>query len=160
LEDNTEEDEMEITLNPSVMYALDKQLFKRYKTVLLLKEYHALGLPLSFVIADIEGVVQIGFVVGNGKQAQFIPLQICALQIDSAIGFPYFQTKIVCNDGDDIFLYSLNEFNVSTQHYSVVNYGHLLPHLATIDSGSSEDGIPYAIITTDANHMDNTFNFV
>jgi hypothetical protein len=48
-------------------FALDSQQYKRYKSFPVLQELHGLGLPLWFVIADVNNKSFIRFVMGNGK---------------------------------------------------------------------------------------------
>jgi hypothetical protein len=108
LDDDMPDDEIVVTPDMTTAYAMDTQLFKRYKTLEALKEYHSLGLPLSFVIADIYDHITIGFVVGNSKIGHLIPLSIGQVMINSTVGFPYFHTDINAEVEAATCLYSLD----------------------------------------------------
>ena len=160
VDDDANEEVVVATSNNAVAHVLDKQLFLRYKSVSQLQEYHSLGLPLSFVVADLNGNITIGFVVGNYQTGHLLPLRIGAVAVNSVVGFPYFHTSIEVDVDEVTVLYSPNACNVCTQHFSVVNYGHLLPCLAAIDANNVAHTVPYAIVTTNANHLNASFQFV
>ncbi len=153
--DEQEEDPDEIS-----SFLMDRQQFKKYKSCAQLIEYRALGLPLSFVIAIVGGDSCIGFVVGNGFTWHLVPLSIGQVMFQPNYGFPYFQIDIARAIGSEILLYSRDPSGGSTQHHSVVNYGHLLPHLPSLDDVITNPSVPYCIITTDANHMNASYEFI
>jgi hypothetical protein len=106
----------------SDVYAMDSQQFKKYKTIDLLREYRQLGIPLSFVVATVDGTSCIGFVVGSSSAGYLIPLTIGTQAKSPTTGFAYFQIAIHYDVCQQICLYG-----AGVQHHSVVNYGHLLP---------------------------------
>ena len=57
-------------------------------------------------------------------------------------------------------LYARDPNGPSIQHHSIVNYGHLLPHLSTVDLGTGEGAVSYAVVTTDANYMNASYKFI
>lgn len=151
--EDTDDDNMEKT--PS--FAMDTQQFKTYRTIGLLQEYRKLGLPLSFVVATVHNKSCIGFVVGNGMKRDLISLCINGVAYPATTGFSYFDITIDYNEDASIPLFSCGPDGIHMQHHSVLQYGHLLPHLATLDN--SMDLVPYAVVTTDGNSMDASFQF-
>jgi hypothetical protein len=153
------EDEDDIAMEG--IFAMDQQQFKKYKTLDCLKEYHTLGLPLSFVMADVHGTCQLGCVVGTGLEGKLIPLRVGRVAMTSSVGFPYFSIHIETDMQRSIPLYCrLNLDEKAIQHHRLVNYGHLLPHLATLEAVDNTTSPPYAIITTDGNHLDSLYTFI
>jgi hypothetical protein len=148
MEDSDETDEI-----VSNVYEMDTQQFKKYKTINLLREYCQLGIPLSFVVATVDAISCIGFVVGSSSSGHLVPLTIGNPVKTPTTGFAYFHITIHYDACDRIGLY-----NAGVQHHSVVNYGHLLPCLSMLDNEGTN--VPYAIVTTDAFHMDSQYNFI
>jgi hypothetical protein len=144
----------------STAFALDSQQYKRYKSWPVLQELHDLGLPLSFVIADVKNISSIGFVVGNGKTGTLVPVRIGRIRLNSTIGFTYFETFLNSDKGAWILLYSHTQEGNRVEHHSVLNYGHLLPHLASLELRNRTTPLPYAVVTTDAYHMNDLYRFV
>jgi hypothetical protein len=138
-------------------YILDTQQYKIYKTTVMLKEYIDLGLPVSFVVASVGGVATMGFVIGSGSSGYLLPLHVGSIAVTQEIGFPYFRVSVNVLEGASIMLYTRSGEGHTDQHISVVNYGHLLPHLASVEAG---DGVSYAIITTDAYHLNAQYMFI
>ena len=138
-------------------YIMDTQQYKTYKTMVMLKEYMDLGLPLSFVVASVAGVATMGFVIGSGSSANLLPLHIGSVSAPQELGFPYFLVSVNVLEGPGILLYTRSAEGHMDQHISVVNYGHLLPHLASVETGAH---VPYAIITTDAYHLNAQYLFI
>jgi hypothetical protein len=95
---------------------------------------HGFGLPLSIVIADVNNKSFIGFVMGNGKTGTLVPVRIGRVRIDSTIGFTYFDTFLNSDNASWKQLYSHAKEGIRVEHHSVLNYGHLLPHLASFDA--------------------------
>jgi hypothetical protein len=141
-------------------FALDGQQYKKYKSMPVLQELHELGLPLSFVIAQINDTSRIGCVVGNGNTGSLVPVCIGRVRENSKSGFTYFEITLVKEVGNRILLYSQNCEGGCIEHYSVVNYGHFLPHLASLGTMNENGPIPYAVVTTDAIHMNEFHSFV
>jgi hypothetical protein len=138
-------------------YMLDTQQYKTYKNVVMLKEYMDLGLPLSFVVAFVGGVHTMGFVVGSGTSGFLITLRVGSVLVTNTLGFPYFRVSVNVLEGADIRFYTRSTLGHNDQHISVVNYGHLLPHLASVEIGGE---VPYAIVTTDAYYLNTQYVFV
>jgi hypothetical protein len=138
-------------------FVMDTQQYKTYKTVALLKEYLDLGLPLSFVVAQVEAEPTMGFVIGSGSAGYLLTLEVGTMTVTQPWGFPYFQISIHDFDDNPILLYSRSAEGTRIQHTSFLNYGHLLPHLASVEAGRS---VPYAVVTTDAYHMNEKYDFV
>ncbi len=126
----------------------------------MLQELHLLGLPLSFVIANINNESCIGFVLGSGKNGQLVPLHIGRVRETSQIGFTYFETNINEDVQSWIPLYTCRTDGSRTEYHSVVNYGHLLPHLSSLEEKNGTSILPYAVVTTDASHMNASYQFV
>jgi hypothetical protein len=144
----------------STAFALDSQQNKRYKSFPLLQELQDLGLPLSFVIADANNKSYIGFVMGNGKTGTLVPVCIGRVMIDSTIGFTYFETFLNSDNVSWIQLYSHAKEGVRVEHHSVLNYGQLLPHLASLESHNITSPLPYGVVTAGACHMNALYRFV
>ena len=136
---------------------MDTLQYKFYKTTVMLKEYIDLGLPVSFVVASVGGVATMGFVIGSGSSGYLLPLHVGSIAVTQEIGFPYFRVSVNVLEGASIMLYTRYGEGHTDQHISVVNYGHLLPHLASVEAG---DGVSYAIITTDAYHLNAQYMFI
>ncbi len=143
-----------------ISFELDGQHYKTYKSWGVLQELHLLGLPLSFVIANINNESCIGFVLGSGKNGQLVPLHIGRVRETSQIGFTYFETNINEDVESWIPLYSCSTDGSKTEYHSVVNYGHLLPHLSSLEEKNGTSILPYAVVTTDASHMNASYQFV
>ena len=100
----------------------------------------------------------IGFVVGSGRKGILLPLLIGEVSTQDPLGFTYFQISINANANTGTALYDHDDNNKVHQHHSVVQYGHLLPHLATLELNNNEH-IPYAVVTTEGDAFDATFPF-
>jgi hypothetical protein len=144
----------------NVSFAIDTQRCKRYKSLNMIKEYAKVGLPLSFVVSMVNSKSYIGLVVGTGSNGYLVPLQIQEVVENGSMGFTYFHIQIDYDQFSLIHLYSPGEDGVPLMHHSVVNYGHLLPHLASLDQGDKSCEVPYAIVTIDANHMNDLYQFI
>jgi hypothetical protein len=141
--------------------ALDGQQYKKYKSLTILQQYHKLGLPLSFVVANVDNQSVIGFVVrGAAKVLYLVPLCIGKVAYSSTSSFAYFETSLNRNESSWITIESMDNDKVEDTTHSFVNYGHLLPHLKTVEQSSQVERIPYAVVTLDANHMNSTYEFV
>jgi hypothetical protein len=155
-----EEDTMDDDVDAAqTMFEMDSQQFKRYKSFPSVKKMHELGLPLSFVVVLVDSNYLMGFVVGNGATGCLLPFQVGRCVVSAPrMGFAYFEIDVdyTCLG---LSLYSRLEDGRGIQHESVVNYGHLLPCLASLDTSEVPSIIPYAVVTTDANHMNASFNF-
>jgi hypothetical protein len=152
---NVEDDEPTAT-----SFVMDSQQFKKYKTITILQELRKVGLPLSFIVTTTESKTTIGFVVGTGSQTYLIPVQIGHLVIPGSPGFPYFHLEITTDQDLWLLLYDTPLEKPTQLYHSVLNYGHLLPHLASLAIENRVEPIPYAVITTDAYHMDANYDFV
>jgi hypothetical protein len=141
-------------------FALDSQQYKRYKSFPVLEEMHGLGLPLLSIIADVNNKSFIGFVMGNGKTGTLVPVRIGRVRINSTVGFTYFETFLNSDNGSWIHLYSHAKEGVRVEHHSALNYVHLLPHLASLESPNRTSPLPYPVITTDACHMNALYRFI
>jgi hypothetical protein len=141
-------------------FALDSQQYKRYKSWPLLQELHDLGLPISFVIAVVHGHSCIGCILGSGKSGKLVPVRVGQVRANTRYRFTYFETKLNSDKGSWIELYSCDNDGTPREHHSVVNYGHLLPQLALMESTSRTSPIPYTVVTTDAKHMNEMYSFV
>jgi hypothetical protein len=75
-------------------------------------------------------------------------------------GFPYFHLEITTDQDLWLLLYDTPLEKPTQLYHSVLNYGHLLPHLASLAIENRVEPIPYAVITTDAYHMDANYDFV
>ena len=137
--------------------SLDGQQYKKYKSINQLTQHHSLGLPLSFVIANVENDSLIGFVVGNQQILHLIPVSIGKVVAHSVSGFAYFLTTINLDQNTWVNIGHTQEADDTN---SFVNYGHLLPHLASIDHASVTGSIPYAVVSLDANYMNETYEFI
>jgi hypothetical protein len=144
----------------STVFALDRQQYKRYKSLPVLQELHNLGLVLSFVVANVNNKSSIGLVVGNGKRGILVPVQIGRVRINSTIGFTYFETYLNSAVGACILLYLHTKEGSCVEHHSVLNYGHLLPHLASLETLHRTSPLPDAVVMTDAYHMNASYRFV
>ena len=112
-------------------------------------------------MADVHGTGQLGCVVGTGLEGKLIPLRVGRVAMTSSVGFPYFSIHIETDMQRSIPLYCrLNLDEKAIQHHRLVNYGHLLPHLATLEVVDNTTSPPYAIITTDGNHLDSLYTFI
>ena len=147
-------------IDDMVSFEMDRQQFKKYRSLAQLLEYKTLGLPLSFVIASVHRSSCIGFVVGSGRTWHLIPVRIGMVLFQPNYGFPYFQTDIASDTDPAIVLFSLDDTGTPTQHHSVVNYGHLLPHLPSLERVSATEPVAYCVITTDTNHMNASYVFI
>jgi hypothetical protein len=141
-------------------FAMDKLQFKAYKLLTTIQEYLTLGLPLSFVMVDIDGTAQLGFVVGTGAMGTLIPFHVGCVHVNPTVGFTYFRIDVEFGTYPGIPLYARDPNGPSIQHHSIVNYGHLLPHLSTVDLGTGEGAVSYAVVTTDANYMNASYKFI
>ena len=141
------------------MFHMDILQFKRYKTCTSIEGLHTFGLPLSFVIVSLGNKYQLVFVVGNGASGCLLPFEVGACSIAPPCGFAYFQITVdyTCLG---TCLYSTGYDGNGITHESVVNYGHLLPYLTPRDTGADTVSVAYAVVTTDANHMNASFEFV
>jgi hypothetical protein len=92
-----------------------------------LKENHALGLPLSFVVATIPERSCLGCVIRQGLSHRLVPIQIGVLQFTTQWGFTYFDTTLNEDEASWI-MFELKE--KKEDHPSFVNYGHILPHIS------------------------------
>ena len=157
----TEEGTAEVTeeQETAFMFDMDSLQFKRYKTLTSIEGMHDLGLPLSFVVLLLNTTYQMGFVIGNGEAGWLLPFHVGACIISAKHGFAYFALDVdyTCSGPR---LYSTGADGKGIQHESVLNYGHLLPYLAPLDTIDDSSRVPYAIVTTDANHMNSSFDFV
>jgi hypothetical protein len=138
---------------------LDSQQYKQYKSFASVKEHHSLGFPLSFVVATVVDRSYLGCVIRHDMSLRLVPIQIGLVRNTPDWGFPYFETHLDDDEASWI-IFDLNDNK--EDHPSFVNYGHLLPHLASLDSppSSTTPTIPYAIVTVNAYHMDATYAFV
>jgi hypothetical protein len=143
-----------------ILFEVDTQQFKKYRSLSQLLEYRAMGLPLSFVVASVGSSSCIGFVVGSGATWHLVPVAIGKVQFDPKYGFTYFDIVISSEVESAILLYSSNGDGKNTQYHSVLNYGHLLPHLPSLEVSTGNGKVPYSVVTTDANHMDATYVFI
>jgi hypothetical protein len=159
---NMEDNDLAQNLNEedSPVFAMDSQQYKRYKSWSVVQELHDLGLPLSFVVADVNNKSSIGLVVGNGRRGTLLPVRIGRVRTNSTIGFTYFETFLNSDVGSWVLLYSHTQEGRRVEHHSVLNYGHLLPHLASLESRNRTSPLPYAVVTTDAYHMNAAYRFV
>jgi hypothetical protein len=137
--------------------SLDGQQFKKYKSIDQLTQHHSLGLPFSFVIANVENDSLIGFVVGNQQMLHLIPVSIGRVVAHSVSGFAYFLTMINLDQNTWV---NIGQTQEADDTNSFVNYGHILPHLASIDHASITGSIPYAVVSLDANYMNETYEFI
>ena len=144
----------------TIAFAMDTQQYKRYKTLASIKEYCTVGLPMSFVVAQVGDTCQTGFVLGSGRTGHLVPLHVGTVAVSTNVGFTYFDIHINYDVGQHLLLYSLGDEGTAIQHYNVLNYGHLLPHLATLELGDPLQTVPYAVVTTNANHRNTSYNFV
>jgi hypothetical protein len=92
--------------------------------------------------------------VQGGSRQRFlersvVPVRIGRVRIDSMIGFTYFETFLNSDNGSWIQLYSHTKEG-----------GHLLPYLASLESRNRTSPLPYAVVTTDACHMNALYRFV
>jgi hypothetical protein len=145
---------------PPPLFCLDSQQFKKYKTIASLHEMWRVGLPLSFIIASVDSKTSMGCVVGTGAHAYLVPIKLGRVVISGKPGFPYFNVTITTNQDLWSVLYATPPNNVTTLYQSVLNYGHCLPHLASLENENRIDPVPYAIVTTDAYHMNTGYDFV
>jgi hypothetical protein len=156
-----EDDESTTEDIESGFFAMDNQQCKRYKSVQVVKEYQKAGLPLSFVITKIQSNLCIGLVTGTRAKGYLIPITIGDVAIDSTDGFPYFNIEIEHNrDAFELMYCEGTNESDNPMHHSVLNYGHLLPHLASLENTHQTCAVPYAVVTVDANHLNTSFEFV
>ena len=146
--------------SPTPSFILDSQQLKRYKTIAHLRELRTVGLPLSFIVASVESQTIIGCVVGNGSLAYLVPVQIGRVVIASRPGFPYFNISLMTDQDNWVMLYATPPEQPTTLYHSVLNYGHLLPHLFSLEMEDRVTPVPYAVVTTDAYHMNAFYEFV
>lgn len=125
------------------------------------QEYQQAGVPPSFVVIDVDSQICMGFVIGSSAKGFMIPFFVMGVAIDSHVGFPYFHINIDYDTASLIPLYTKGTTNEGDEmHHSVLNYGHLLPHLATLEQHDQNEDVPYAVVTLDANHMNTSYQFV
>jgi hypothetical protein len=117
------------------------------------------GLPLSFVIVMIDSSSCIGFVIGSGCNGYLVPLHIRGLAVKPTTGFPYFYIDVDYDEASQVPLYSPGKEGNVVMHHSIVNYGHLLPHLASVGQDDSTVEVLYSIVTIDAYHMNCSYQF-
>ena len=160
LDTRSVEEEAEDESEEMCAFLMDGQQFKRYKSCEQLLEYRALGLPISFVVATLDSGSCIGAVVGNSFTSHLMPLRIGSVLFQPNYGFPYFQIDIATDNESSILLYTRDKEGRTTQHVSVLNYGHLLPHLPSLNDTSANLPVAYSIVTTDANHMNASYEFI
>jgi hypothetical protein len=98
--------------------------------------------------------------VGTGSTWHLVPLRIGQVMFQPNYGFTYFQLDIESATEAHVLLYTRDEEGTPTQHHSVVNYGHLLPHLPSLNGAPTDLPVPYSIVTTDANHMNASYVFI
>ena len=89
-----------------------------------------------------------------------MPVRIGRVRTNSTIGFTYFETFLNSDKGAWILLYSHTQEGRRVEHHSVLNYGHLLPHLVSLELRNRTSPLPYAVVTTDAYHMNAAYRFV
>lgn len=157
---NLSSDDLEEDPDDVRLFEVDTQQFKKYRSLAQLLEYRNTGLPLSFVVATVEGHSCIGFVVGSGSTWHLVPALIGSVMFQSLYGFTYFHIDISSEMASAVLMYSSTDANNHTQHHSVVNYGHLLPHLPSLDDPTVNGPVPYSVVTTDANHMNASYVFI
>ena len=139
----TSEDDIETTFvdcdNIDDDVSLDGQQFKKYKSIDQLTQHHSLGLPLSFVIVNVENESMIGFVVGNQQMLHLIPVSIGRVVAHSVSGFAYFLTMINLDQNTWVNIGPTQE---GFDTYSFVNYGHLLPIWHPLTTHQSREAFP------------------
>jgi hypothetical protein len=145
---------------PPPLFIMDSQQFKKYKTIESLLELWRVGLPLSFIVASVDSKTSIGCVVGTGAQAYLVPIKIGRVVMSGEPGFTYFNITVITNQELWSVLYATPPNDITTLYQSVLNYGHCLPHLASLEIENRVDPVPYAIVTTDAYHMNTGYDFV
>ena len=160
LDDDEGDEEPDNDPDDMCEFVMDRQQFKKYKSCEQLLEYPALGLPLSVVFATLDSGSCIGAVAGNSYTLHLLPIRIGAVLFQPNYGFPYFQIDIAMDDESNPLLYTRNQEGKTTQHHSVVNYGHLLPHLPSLNDNGTNIQVPYSIVTTDGYHMNASYEFI
>ena len=126
-----------------------------------LLELRLVGLPLSFIVTSMESQIYMGCVVGSGSRASLVPVREVGRLVEAGVtGFPYFHLDIVTDPHLRLLLYETLPNQPMALYHSVLSYGHLLPHLASLEVENREDPIPYAVVTTNAYHMNEKDDFV
>jgi hypothetical protein len=128
-------------------------LFRRYSTLATVEAYFTLGVPMSLVLTTTTGPQRMGFIVATGHEWWLLPVRIGQVELDDDLGFTYFQIELYPTE-EQRLVRTKQDGEHPTFHMELLNYVTLLPALWL------QEPFPYAVVTTEGDHLDAAYNFV
>jgi hypothetical protein len=128
-------------------------LFRRYSTLAIVESYFTLGVPISVVLTNQTGPQRMGVIVATCNEWWLLPLRVGQMQYDDELGFTYFQVSLYPKDSQMLVRTKVDGENPK-YNVQLLNYATLLPALWL------ETPLPYALMTTEGDHLNANFDFV
>jgi hypothetical protein len=141
-EDNTNNDEVGVA----------SLLFRRYRTLAIVESYFILGVPVSVVVTNQKGPQRIGVIVATCNEWWLLPIRMAQLQYDDDLGFTYFQVELYPKE-NQILVRTKHDCKNPKYHIELLNYATLLPAFWL------KAPLPYALMTTEGEHLDANYDF-